>query len=126
MAKKDRSTLTTKWCRKDKRLALYLRDGMRCVFCNTDLTDSPDQRSLDHLVCRSKGGSNDPRNLATSCISCNCARQDRPLAQFASPEARRTIRRVTRRKLAPYRKQAKAMLTVTVTVSVSVSVIAPA
>lgn len=70
----------SKWIRPEKRWAIYLRDGGDCVYCRgvfplgSDLT-------LDHIVPRSQGGTNDASNLVTVCHPCNSARQDRPLTQ---------------------------------------------
>ena len=99
------------WIRTDKRLAIYLRDRFTCLFCLADLHDAdPADITLDHIVCRSDGGTHDETNLVTCCRTCNCSRQDKPLARFAGPETRAHIRRNTRRNLKPYRKLAKAIL----------------
>ena len=99
------------WIRTDKRLAIYLRDHMTCLYCLRDLHDAdPADITLDHLVCRSDGGANDETNLVTSCRSCNCSRKDQPLSRFAGTETRKHIRRNTRRKLTSYRRLAKAIL----------------
>jgi len=42
----------------------------------------PGAESVDHLVPRSKGGTNDRRNLAPAHISCNARRGDRSLTAF--------------------------------------------
>jgi 5-methylcytosine-specific restriction endonuclease McrA len=97
--------------RKDLRLAIYLRDSFRCVYCCADLHGAaPMDITLDHVVAQADGGSNRPDNLVTACRSCNCSRQDRPLARFAGPETRADIRRLTRRAIARYRKLAKAII----------------
>jgi hypothetical protein len=89
-----------KWIRPEKRLAIYLRDGFACAYCGTDLRDSaPENVNLDHLRPRSKGGTNEARNLVTSCKSCNCSRQDRPWRAFAPGGAVERILRQTRRVL---------------------------
>lgn len=99
------------WIRPVKRLAIYLRDGMQCVYCMKDLHGAaPTDLALDHLVCKADGGTNDESNLITACRSCNCSRQDTPLARFAGPECRKQIRRNTRRSLKPYLKLAKALM----------------
>lgn len=38
--------------------------------------------SLDHVVPRELGGSNDATNLLTSCISCNCRKNMESLDRF--------------------------------------------
>jgi len=99
------------WIRTDKRLAIYLRDRFTCLYCLRDLHDAdPTDITLDHLVCQSEGGGNGEDNLVTACRSCNCSRQDKPLARFAGKETRAHIRRNVARSLATYRKLAKAIL----------------
>lgn len=96
--------------RPEKRLALYLRDKFTCTYCGKDLHDVPDTAiTLDHVKPRSKGGTNDPRNLVTTCRSCNSARQDTPLSQYA-PERVDVVRRRRRRSYTRYHGLAKAML----------------
>lgn len=97
--------------RPDLRLAIYLRDRFVCLYCLRDLHDAhPTDITLDHLIPDSKGGSNDPANLITACRSCNCARQDKPLARFAGPETRKHIARNRARSIAKYRRLAKAII----------------
>jgi hypothetical protein len=57
------------WIRKDKRLAIYMRDHGRCVYC-----ESQRDLSLDHLRTVSRGGNNEASNLVTACQSCNAER----------------------------------------------------
>jgi len=102
---------TGQWIRTDARLAIYLRDGFRCLYCLADLHGaSPTDITLDHLVCRVDGGDNSPANLVTACRSCNCSRQDQPLSRFAGAETRKHVRRNVARSIKPYRKLAKAIL----------------
>lgn len=103
------------WITSAKRLAINLRDGMTCIYCLRDLHGAdPRDVTLDHLVCRVDGGTNDASNLITACRSCNSKRQDLPLSPFASKETRAMIRRNTRRNLKPYLKLAKSFLAGTV------------
>jgi 5-methylcytosine-specific restriction endonuclease McrA len=66
------------WIRKEKRLAIYLRDGMRCVYCGTGVGKC--QLTLDHLDLE---GTNDATNLVTACKGCNAARLDKNWKRFA-------------------------------------------
>jgi len=75
------------WCRQTTRLAIYLRDGLACVYCGEGIEDGI-QLTLDHIRPASKGGSNKPENLATCCHKCNCSRADRPVAAFAQAVAK--------------------------------------
>lgn len=98
-------------CRKDLRLAIYLRDAFRCVYCCADLHGAhPSDITLDHVHAAADGGGNEPSNLVTACRRCNCSRQDKPLARFAGPETRADIRRLTHRKIFRYRRLAKAII----------------
>jgi 5-methylcytosine-specific restriction endonuclease McrA len=97
--------------RKDKRLAIYLRDGFQCLYCLTDLHGAdPRDITLDHVRAHGDGGGNHEGNLITACRGCNCSRQDKPLGRFTGPETRKHIKRNTRRSLKRYRKLAKAII----------------
>ena len=107
----SRNTYKGVCIRKDLRLAVYLRDSFRCVYCCADLHGAdPMDITLDHLKAQSDGGSNLPSNLVCACRSCNCSRQDKPLAKFCGVETRKDVRRLTARSIAPYRKMAKAII----------------
>jgi hypothetical protein len=98
-------------CRKDLRLAIYLRDSFRCVYCCRDLHGAhPSDITLDHVVANADGGGNEPANLITACRHCNCSRQDTPISRFCGPETRSDIRRLTSRSIARYRRLAKAII----------------
>jgi 5-methylcytosine-specific restriction endonuclease McrA len=100
-----------RWIRVEKRLAIYLRDSFACLYCCRDLHGAdPRDIHLDHLVCKEDGGSNSETNLVTACRSCNCSRQSKPVSRFASPEAKKQIRRNVARKLGPYIAMAKALI----------------
>lgn len=91
---------TSSWIRRVKRLSLYLRDGFACCYCGRDLrTAEPHEVGLDHLTPQCKGGSNDARNLVTTCRSCNSSRKDRPWREFATGGAIERIERQRRRVL---------------------------
>jgi 5-methylcytosine-specific restriction endonuclease McrA len=100
-----------RWIRVEKRLAIYLRDSFRCVYCCKDLHGAePTDVTLDHVKAKADGGTNHQSNLITACRACNCSRQDLPVARYCGVETRKDIRRLTRRNLKPYVKLAKAIL----------------
>lgn len=74
------------WIRKEKRLAIYLRDGLACCYCGNGLEEDA-KLTLDHLKAHSKGGSNEPTNLITCCCKCNSSRGNRSWKGFASKVA---------------------------------------
>ena len=77
---------STSWIRKSTRFAIYARDGFDCFFCRGlfPLAEDGHQLTLDHIVPRSAGGTDDPTNLITTCHDCNSLRQHAEL-----PAARR-------------------------------------
>ena len=81
-----------KWIRRERRLALYMRDGLACVWCGSSLEGDLDHNpfrpdgvtlSLDHVIPVSRGRTNGSKNLVTSCRKCNSVRGDRSLDEFA-------------------------------------------
>jgi 5-methylcytosine-specific restriction endonuclease McrA len=90
----------SRWIRPEKRLAIYIRDGMACAYCGRGIEegDKSPVLTLDHLKPRSAGGNNDACNLITACQRCNSRRQDTPLKEWAGQLAPR-LRRQARRKL---------------------------
>ena len=109
------------WIRQEKRLAIYLRDGMACVYCGHAVEDGA-SLTLDHVVPRSQGGGNVACNLVTACMRCNVARGDRPVADFAAAVAQyigagataedisANVYRSVDVSLAPYRAEANALI----------------
>ena len=53
----------------DVRLAVFARDGHRCVECG-----ATDDLTLDHIWPWSRGGRNEASNLRVLCRSCNSAK----------------------------------------------------
>ena len=74
------------WIRKEKRLAIYLRDGLACCYCGEGTEDGA-QLTLDHLVPYIKGGLNEASNLITACNRCNASRRERPWTTFVTKVA---------------------------------------
>jgi hypothetical protein len=71
----------SKWITPLRRLAIYLRDGLACVYCGAAVEDGA-QLSLDHLKCHVNGGGNESSNLVTCCKRCNSSRGSRTVAAF--------------------------------------------
>lgn len=59
----------------------------------------PDDLTLDHLLCRAYGGSNENTNLITACRSCNSQRSDRKWKAYATAGAIERINRTRYRKV---------------------------
>ena len=60
---------TADW--KKRRLLVLKRDGYTCHYCHRDAN------SVDHVVPRSHGGTDDLDNLVACCSSCNSSKGDR-------------------------------------------------
>lgn len=86
----------SKWCPHVKRLGIYLRDGLACVYCDKGVAEGK-LLTLDHLVPRSTGGTNAPTNLVTACVQCNSARRARRWFTGLLPQRRALIDRLRRR-----------------------------
>lgn len=72
---------SSKWVDYEVRAEIYERDGFRCCLCEVAVLrrwDQHDPRSatLDHIVPRSRGGSDEPSNLRLLCAGCNSLRGD--------------------------------------------------
>lgn len=94
-----RTTSGYDWVWFPTRLAIYARDGWRCLACGAEAGERRLERlSLDHVVPTSAGGDNGHKNLITLCVSCNSARRAVPLAEWR-PELVAIARRQVRRKL---------------------------
>ena len=113
LAEKRRGTVRPKgqWIRSDSRLAIYLRDEFRCVYCGCDLHGADVQGiTLDHVHPWSKGGENEPTNLVTACRHCNCSRGAKSLPQYADDHTRKAVKRQTRRSMTKFRSLAKSII----------------
>ena len=117
--KPKKRTQGMNWIRQEKRLAIYLRDGLSCAYCGASV-ESGAQLSLDHVRPYSKGGNNHESNLVTCCTRCNSARGNRTVASFARgvaeylnvevAEITNHIRRIRRRSLTSYMTEARELV----------------
>ncbi|MGI9142010.1 MAG: HNH endonuclease, partial [Fluviibacter sp.] len=57
---------------KKIRAAVLARDNHICAYCLSDQANT-----VDHVVPRSKGGTDDLDNLVAACMSCNSSKQAR-------------------------------------------------
>lgn len=58
---------------RPSRKAIFTRDGHRCVYCGA--THLP--LTIDHVIPRVRGGTNDWENLVCCCTKCNNFKGDR-------------------------------------------------
>jgi 5-methylcytosine-specific restriction endonuclease McrA len=107
------------WIRREKRLAIYLRDGLCCVYCAEEFEVSAQGLTLDHVVPCELGGNNSEGNLVTCCLSCNSSKQAKTTREWFqalrdkgvnTDKIGARIRRLTRRSLKSYKTAAKQVL----------------
>ena len=83
----ERTWNGSKWIRPERRLAIYLRDGLACAYCGHAAEESA-ALTIDHLTPWSKGGSNESENLLTACERCNKSRGTRSVRAFSRAVAK--------------------------------------
>lgn len=81
------------------RSYVFHRDGRKCAYCGTLRAE---RYELDHIVPRSRGGTNRVSNLVVSCLDCNNAKGNQPVEVFlaAKPKRLAAVRRLMRARLA--------------------------
>lgn len=72
---------------KPSRNAIYTRDGNKCQYCGATR-----RLTIDHVIPRSKGGTDDWDNLVVACSSCNVKKSDKFLEQSGLKLARKPSR----------------------------------
>jgi hypothetical protein len=109
------------WIRQDKRLAIYLRDGLACAYCSHSVEDGA-RLTLDHVDAYANGGKHHETNLVTACERCNWGKNDRPMDDWViavceyinhgmTPDSiMEHIDATTHKPLHEFRQQAKAMI----------------
>ena len=97
------------WISPAERLGIYIRDSYLCCYCFADTKDYPQYlRTLEHVVCRTFGGTDTADNLVTCCSSCNGKRGAKHFQEFASLESVNWVRQQIA--LAPKMTEAKAII----------------
>ncbi len=65
------------------RRKIYNRDGWRCHYCRLEILigvphEHPQRATVDHKTPKSRGGSDENRNLLACCHRCNIEKGDIP------------------------------------------------
>ena len=62
---------------QSQRINIYQSDNYICQYCGKNMKDHPRMICLDHVIPYSRGGTNRPDNLTTSCKKCNATKSDK-------------------------------------------------
>lgn len=73
----------------ERKIMVWQRDKWRCRYCGEKLLGKA-QATVDHVIPRSKGGSNRMANLVTACVPCNQAKADKLPGEIQSNLAMET------------------------------------
>ena len=91
-----RTNQGSNWIRRSTRLAIYARDGFKCVYCGARARPGKGAKNahcwaahLDHVLASELGGASTPDNLVTACGACNSAKRELPLSGFLADVTRR-------------------------------------
>ena len=67
---------------KTLKISLLLKKAdVKCTYCSKELDDNKDC-TLDHVLPKSQGGTNNLKNLVICCNDCNRKKSDLLLTQF--------------------------------------------
>lgn len=53
-----------------KKIRLLIKDGNKCIYCENKFKDVEDA-TIDHILPKIKGGTNNINNLGLACSECN-------------------------------------------------------
>lgn len=118
MSKKNVANNGGGWIRKDKRLAIYLRDNLCCVYCGCEMEEGHEM-TLDHVLAQSLGGDNSETNLVTCCRSCNSVKGSKSVKDFLAylenkgietAGIAKKVKTQTKKSLRKFRKLAKQII----------------
>lgn len=75
------------------KIFVRARDKYTCVYCGKIM---PDRLEIDHVVPRSRGGSNTPSNLVAACHDCNQEKGDQTAKEFGYPDIQKRVKKSLR------------------------------
>lgn len=59
------------------RFSVLKRDGFKCIYCGRSPLHDNAVLEIEHVIPRSKGGTNEMNNLVAACRECNIGKGDR-------------------------------------------------
>jgi len=72
------------------KMFVRARDKYTCLYCGEIM---PDRLEVDHIVPRSRGGSNTPSNLVAACHDCNQEKGNQTAEEFGHPEVQKRVKK---------------------------------
>ena len=75
------------------KMYVRARDKYTCLYCGEIM---PDRLEVDHIVPRSRGGSNTPSNLVAACHDCNQEKGNQTAEEFGHPEVQQQVKKSVR------------------------------
>jgi hypothetical protein len=82
-ARRQTSTTGGVPLRVRKRFDIFKRDHFTCRYCGAKAPDV--ELEVDHVIPVNNGGTDDPENLITACVSCNSGKAHLPLHEGQHP-----------------------------------------
>lgn len=77
----------TEGARTARRILEFRGEGDNCHYCHEELTDHT--RTIDHMIPKSHGGTNDLINLVLACYACNSSKGNKTYTDFIHEMANR-------------------------------------
>ena len=78
--------------RRFNRMKLVVSDGRQCAYCGVEEVPL----EIDHVIPKSRGGTNRLQNLALSCKECNLAKANKLPHEIEDNDLRERVIRVRR------------------------------
>lgn len=73
------------------REEIIARDGDRCFYCGKNLTNAPDDVTIEHLLSLKHGGNNHIDNLVLACRHCNMKAGNKPIIEKVKMRERNAL-----------------------------------
>lgn len=72
------------------KMYVRARDKYTCLYCGEIM---PDRLEVDHIMPRSRNGSNSPSNLVAACHDCNQEKGNKTATEFGHPDIQKKVKK---------------------------------